>query len=517
MPAKRLSMRKIRDVLRLRRDGRLSHRQIARSLGLGRSTVGDYLRRAEEAGLSWPLPGDLDEGELERRLFPNAPPFPSHRHPRPDWARVHQELRRPGVTLFLLWQEYREAQPEGYQYSRYCDLYRRFAKKLSPSMRQVHRAGEKIFVDFSGTKPALVDPKTGEVTEVELFVGALGASGYTYAEAVPGQGLVSWIEVHQRMFVFFGGCSSILVPDNLKSGITTPCRYEAGVNRTYEEMTAHYGAVVIPARVATPKDKSKVELSVLLAQRWILAALRNRTFFSLAALNAAIREKLDLLNRRPLQKLGVSRRELFEKLDRPALKPLPDHRYEIGEWSQPRVNIDYHVEIDRNYYSVPYPLIHERVEARATATTVEVFFKSRRVTSHLRLRGRGQYATQLEHMPASHRAHREWTPSRLIRWAEKTGPATAKLVTRILESRPHPEQGYRACLGIMRLGKKHGFDRLEAASRRALHLRAYSYRTVKNILAAETDRLPLEEEIPAPPAPRHDNIRGADYYATKEV
>jgi transposase len=509
-------MRKIRDVLRLHAAG-LSHRQIARSLGLGRTTVREYLARAEVAELVWPVPEGRCETDLERLLFPGANPFPERGRPRPDWARVHRELRRPGVTLSLLWQEYRaDHSQDGYQYSRFCDLYRRFAGKLSPSMRQVHVAGEKTFVDFSGKRPVIVDPQTGEVTEVELFVAALGASGFIYAEATPSQDLDSWIAAHQNMVAYFGGSTAIWVPDNLKSGITTPCRYEPGVNRTYEELAAHYGAVVIPARVRRPKDKPKVELAVLLAQRWILAVLRNRTFFSLEELNAAIREELDRLNDRPFQKLGVSRRQLFEELDRPALQPLPLGRYEKGIWSYPRVSIDYHVEVEENYYSVPYQLMKEVVEARTTATTVEIIFNSKRVASHQRLRGRGLYSTHRDHMPASHRAHLEWTPSRLIRWAEKTGPRTAELVTHILDTRPHPEQGYRSCLGLMRLGKKHGDVRLEAASRRALHLRSYSYRTVKNILSAGTDRLPLQTETPAPAAPSHENIRGAAYYATQE-
>jgi len=509
-------MRKIRDVLRLHAAG-LSHRQIARSLGLGRTTVREYLARAEVAELVWPVPEDRCETDLERLLFPGANPFPERGRPRPDWARVHRELSRPGVTLSLLWQEYRtDHSQDGYQYSRFCDLYRRFAGKLSPSMRQVHVAGEKTFIDFSGKKPAIVDPKTGEVTEVELFVAALGASGFIYAEATPGQDLDSWIGAHQNMAAYFGGSTAIWVPDNLKSGITTPCRYEPGVNRTYEELAAHYGAVVIPARVRRPKDKPKVELAVLLAQRWILAVLRNRIFFSLEELNAAIREELDRLNDRPMQKLGVSRRRLFEELDRPALRPLPLGRYEKAVWSYPRVSIDYHVEVEGNYYSVPYQLMKEVVEARTTATTVEIIFNPKRVASHQRLRGQNRYSTHRDHMPASHRAHLEWTPSRLIGWAEKTGPHTAELVTHILDTRPHPEQGYRSCLGLMRLGNKHGEARLEAASRRALHLRSYSYRTVKNILSAGTDRLPLQNETPAPAAPSHENIRGAAYYATQE-
>jgi transposase len=510
-------MRKIRDVLRLRAQGGLSHQQIATSLGLGRTTVTEYLRRAQDAGLGWPLPVDLDEAGLETRLFPPVIPFDRRPRALPDWPVIHTELRRPEVTLFLLWQEYRASHPDGYQYSRFCDLYGRFAARLNPSMRQIHRAGEKAFVDFSGRKPHWVDPRTGEVREVELFVGALGASGRIYAEAVPDQTLPSWIGAHQRMFAFNKGCTAILVPDNLKSGITRPCRYEPGVNRTYEEMAEHYGAVVIPARVRKPQDKAVVELSVRLAQRWILARLRHQTFFSLTALNAAIWQELEALNARPIRRLGVSREELYERLDRPALKPLPSQPYELALWSQGRAGIDYHLEVEHNLYSVPHQLMKEPLEARMTLTTVEILFRSRRVASHPRLFGRGQYSTQTEHMPAAHRAHLEWTPSRLVRWAEQTGPAAAALVTAILESRPHPEQGYRACLGLMRLGKSFGAERLEAAAARALHLRAYSYRTVKNILAAGTDRLPLEPEATAAPVPGHENVRGAAYYQPQEA
>jgi transposase len=319
------------------------------------------------------------------------------------------------------------------------------------------------------------------------------------------------------MLYFFGGSSAIYVPDNLKSGITRPCRYEPGINRTYEEMAAHYGAVVIPARVRRPKDKPKAELSVLLAQRWILAVLRHRSFFSLAELNEAIWELLPRLNERKLQKLDVSRRDLFEQIDRPLLLPLPPQRYELGEWSSPRVNIDYHIDIQKNYYSVPYALVGEKVEARITATTVEIFFKDKRVASHFRKRGRREYSTVAAHMPAAHRAHLDWSPSRLIHWAEKTGPATAQVVTHILETRRHPEQGYRSCLGIMRLAKPHGADRLEAASARAIHLRSFSYQTIKNILASGTDRLPLDEETHSSSTPAHDNVRGPSYYDSKEV
>lgn len=516
MAANRLLMRKLREILRLKHESGLPHRAIARACSVGVGTVSLYLKRAAEAGLSWPLPAELDDASLEARLF-SQPVRPRHRA-RPDLVQVHQELKRPGVTLQLLWHEYLQDHPGGYSYSRFCEIYQAWTRKLQPSMRQRHRAGEKTFIDYSGKRPQIVDRRTGEQIAVELFVAVLGASNYTYAEASASQELTCWVGSHLRMAEYFGGSSEIWVPDNLKSGITKPCRYEPGVNRTYRELAVHYGAVVIPARVGKPKDKAKVESAVQVAQRWILASLRNETFFSLAELNAAIRHRLEILNGRPMQKLGVSRRELFEQLDKPALKPLPSDRYEISEWKWCRVNIDYHVEVDRNFYSVPYQLLHEGVEARFTTTAVEVYFKDRRVASHRRLYGRGRSSTRPEHMPASHRAHAQWTPSRLIRWAEKTGPATGKLVAEILRSRPHPEQGYRACLGIMRLGKRYGQQRLEASCERALHLRSHSYRTVKNILSSGQDRLPFDKEPSSARAtPMHDNIRGADYYAGKEI
>jgi len=514
MGAERLLMRRIREILRLKNECGLSHRAIAQACGVGLGTVSEYLRRAERCGVVWPLPAELDEAALEARLFPA--PTPTQERALPDLVWLHGELKRVGVTLQLLWEEYREVHPDGYGYSQFCELYRRWAQKLRPSMRQQHRAGEKTFIDFSGKRPHLVDRRTGEEIPVELFVATLGASSYTYAEATPSQKLHHWISAHIRMAEYFGGTSEIWVPDQLKDAVTHSCRYEPGVNRSYLELASHYGAVVVPARPGKPKDKAKVESAVLVAQRWILARLRHHTFFELDELNAAIGERLEDLNGRPLQKLGVSRRELWERLDRPALKPLPPARYALAQWTPCRVNIDYHVEVERHPYSVPYQLAGAELEARYTATTVEVYFKDKRVASHAR-RYDHQPSTLAEHMPSSHRAHAEWTPSRLIHWAEKSGPATGRLVAGILRSRPHPEQGYRACLGLMRLGRRYGAPRLEAACERAEHLRSYSYRTVKNILASAQDRLPFDAEPSGQaPTPTHDNIRGADYYAATE-
>ena len=512
MAATRLLMRRLRELLRLKYEAGLPHRAIAQACAVGLGTVSSVLARASAAGVVWPLPDGLDDAALEARLFVRAAEAAPGDRAVPTWSLLHQELKRPGVTLQLLWTEYRAAHPTGYAYSQFCERYRRWARVLKPSMRQVHRAGEKLFVDFSGKRPSLVDATTGEFVLAELFVGVLGASGLIYAEATRGQDLPSWIGAHVRMLEYFQGTTAIWVPDNLKSGITTPNRYEPEVNRTYAELAQHYRAVVIPARVRAPKDKPKAEVSIQIAQRWILAVLRHQTFFTLADLNAAIRTRVAAINDRVMNVVGVSRRVLFEQIDRPALKPLPGTRYELAEWKPCRVNIDYHVEVDHNFYSVPYQLVHERVEARVTQTTVEVFFQGRRVASHARLTGRGRFSTQLAHMPRAHRAHAEWTPSRLIAWAEQTGPAIGRLVAGILERRPHPEQGYRACLGLMRLGRVHGADRLDAACHRAERLRSYRYRTVEHILIHQQDRLPLEEPAPARPALTHENVRGATYY-----
>lgn len=510
MAASRLPMRRLREILRLKHACGLSHRAIARSCGVGAGTVSDYLTRAQQAGLTWPLPDDLDDAQLEARLFA-LPATPGVARPLPDPAWLHQELKRPGVTLQLLWEEYLRAHPDGYRYTQFCEHYRRFVRRLAPPMRQTHRAGEKAFVDFSGKRPEIVDRRTGEARPVELFVGVLGASNYLYAEVTEDQSLPAWIGAHVRMLEAFGGSPELLVPDNLKAGVTEPCRYEPAVNRTYEEMARHHGAAVLPARAYRARDKAKAEVGVQVAQRWILARLRDLTFFSVPEMNAVVFDLARQLNDRPMKHLGASRRELFERLDRPALNPLPQDRFEMASWKNCGVNIDYHIDVEHNLYSVPHQLIHQRVEARVTVAVVEVFFKNRRVASHERLFGRGRCSTHREHMPSAHRVHAEWTPSRIIAWAGKTGPATARVVQAIMARRPHPEQGYRACLGLLRLGQARGADRLEAACARADRLGAHSYRTIKNILAAGLDRVPLDDTAP-PPLPAHANIRGAGYY-----
>ena len=392
MAKRRLPMRQLRQILKLKYHTGLTHREIAKACSIGAGTVSTYIARAREAGLTWPLPPELDDATLEKRLFKLAQVAGTAR-PLPEWATIHRELKRVGVTLHLLWLEYREIHPEGYAYSQFCDRYRRWRRKLSPSMRQRHRPGEKVFLDFSGKHPHLVDCNTGELIPVELFVGVLGASSYTYAEATRTQQLPDWCTANTRMLEFFGGAPAVYVPDNLKSAIDIPCRYEPEVNRTSDDFAAHYGGVVIPARSAKPKDKAKVESAVLVAQRWIIARLRNRDFFSLAELNQAIRALLPELNDRPMRHIGLSRREQFEQIDQPALKPLPKQRYQLAHWKTVRVNIDYHIALEHNFYSVPYQLIHEPLEARYTTSTVELYLDSRRITSHQRLYGRGKAST----------------------------------------------------------------------------------------------------------------------------
>jgi transposase len=509
-------MRKIRDVLRLTGDGR-SLREVAASLQLPHTTVADHLRRARAAGLGWPLPPGLDDEGLEARLFSTTAP-PAGARPLPDWQKVHIELRRPHVTLMLLWLEYKEDFPDGFAYSQFCELYRRWRRHVDAVMRQHHKAGERLFVDFPGRQIPIYDGSTGEVAmRAELFVAVLGASSYLYAEAFPSQELLYWVTAHVHTFEFLGGCPALCVCDNLRSGVTRPHRYEPDVNATYQEMAAHYSVAILPARSYKPRDKAKAEGGVLLAERWIMARLRNRHFTSLPEVNQAISSLVAWVNARPFKKLEGSRASLFEALDRPALSPLPVTRYEFATWRQAKVSMDYHVEVrdrdrHRHYYSVPYHLIGEVVDVRASAGTVEVFHRHARVASHLRSHGPG-YTTDPAHMPEAHRRHAEWSPSRIVSWAERTGPATAKLVGAVMAARPHPEQGFRSCLGIIRLGNRYGPERLEAACTRALAVRAHSYRSVESILKNGLDRKPLPPERPAHLShPSHPNLRGPGYY-----
>jgi len=507
-------MRKIKEILRLHHEAKLSAREIAKSVSIARSTIKDYLLRAQKAGISWPLPSELDETSLEHLLFPCHRLISPESRQMPSMDYLHKELKRKGVTLQLLWHEYKQGNPEGYQYSQFCQRYHQWTEKLDPCMRQSYRAGEKLFVDYAGQTLEVTDPETGEIRKAQIFVATLGASNYTFAEATLSQELPCWVQSHIHAFEFFQGVPEILVPDNLLSGVTHPCRYEPDLNATYREMAAHYGAVIIPARVRKARDKAKVESGVQVSEHWVLAPLRNHTFFSLLELNRAIAEKIDELNHRPFQKLEGTRKFLFETLERPALKPLPIQRYLYADWKLARVNIDYHIELDHHYYSVPYQLIHQQLDVRFTDLVVEILFKGRRVASHRRSYHKGGFTTLREHMPKAHQQYLDWTPSRLLRWAAQTGPSTEKLVAAIFDHRPHPEQGYRSCMGILRLGKTYSADRLENACARALQIKAYSYKQVESILKKGLDRQPLATTASQPSLPllEHANLRGKQYY-----
>ena len=512
MPGERLSMRKIRELLRLRWEQHLSQRVIGNSLGLSQGSVSEYLNRARRAGLSWPLPDALDDARLEALLFPLPPDVPSDQRPIPDWTAVHRDLRRPNVTLALLWEEYRAATPDGFGYSWFCDLYRAWAGRLKPTLRQVHIAGERLFVDFAGHTMEVIDAATGEIHRAEIFVAVLGASSFIYAEATGSQALAHWIGAHVNALTALGGVPRQIVSDNLKSGITKACFYEPTVNRTYADMAAHYHTAIIPARPYKPRDKAKVEVGVQVVQRWILARLRNRRFFSLAELNQAIRDLVEQLNDRPMRGWGTTRRALFEQLDRPALLALPPTPYEYADWKRCRVNIDYHIEVGKHFYSVPFRLLRQEVEARITAKTVEIFHRGNLVATHLRSLKQQHPTTVADHMPSSHRRYRDWTHERIQREADAIGDAAATLVEIILRSRPHPEQGFRSCIGILGLRKRYGVERLDAACSKALTLGTRSYSSVAAILKNKQENRTAPQEKSDQPGLFHDNIRGPGYY-----
>lgn len=510
-------MRKIKEILRLKHTCGLTEREIAQSCNVSRSTVADYLKRAKASGVSWPEAAGLTTVQLEARLFPTLHLPPSADRPYPDCEHIYNELRNHrnlNLTLTQLWLEYKAEHTDGYQYTQFCEYYRRWRDKLDYCMRQEHRAGEKVFVDYSDGL-SIVDPATGELIPTQLFVAVWGASNYTYAEATLSQTLPSWISSHVRAFQYFGCVPRVVVPDNLKSGVHDPCFYEPEINPTYADMAEHYDCAVLPARPRRPRDKAKVEAGVLIAKRWILAVLRHHTFYSLAELNAATGECLERLNTRPLRLMRKSRRELFESIDYPHALPLPQRPYEYAEWRKARVNIDYHIELGGHYYSMPFQLLREKLDVRLTATTVEAFRKGERVAAHARSYVRGGHTTLKEHMPLEHRKFAEWSPSRIIQWAGKIGGTTAQLVEKIMNSRTYPEQGYRTCLGIIRLGNHYAPERVEAAAERALKFNTCSYKSMRAILAAGLDRQIDTEQHPVQTAlPLHENIRGREYYTT---
>ena len=513
MPTPRVLMSKIRQALRLLADSGLSMRQVAAALGVSKSTVSEIAMYARDAGVDWPLASTLSDDELQARLYPRPRPRSSTRR-EPDYAALHQELKRPGVTLQLLWEEYRAGTGEAaYRYSAFCDKYRAWTKRLKRSMRQVHPGGERLFVDYAGQTVPVVDPASGEIRRAQVFVAVLGASNYTYACATWQQTAADWVGAIIAALEFFGGTPRLLVPDQPRALIANPDAYEPVTARLMQELGEHYGVAVLPARPGRPQDKAKVEVGVQVVERWILARLRHQRFFTLVELNRAIARLLADLNQRPFKRLPGCRRSAFEALDAPALKPLPAAAMVLAQFKPARVNIDYHVAFEGHYYSVPHQHVGAVVELRVTAKTVEVLLRRQRIAAHVRSAQVGGFTTVAEHMPASHRAHLQWTPAKLIAWGERIGAATAGVVRWQMERRAHPEQGYRACLGLMRLAREFGDDRLEAACARAHSIRAPNYRSVKSILACGLDRQGSSLlGGPTAPMPQHDNVRGPGYY-----
>lgn len=516
MTTKRVTMQKLKDVLRLRYGAELSMRQIAASLQLSTGVVSKYISRAQAAGLGWPLPDGLSEAELARQLQPRRAVGLVQAATEPDFTAIREELGNKGMTLQLLWEEYAEAHPDDhYSYSRYTVLYRQWRARQQLSMRQVHRAGEKLFVDYCGPTMAVVNPSTGEIRTAQVFVAVLGASSYTYAEATWSQSLPDWIGSHARAFEFYGGVPQLVVPDNLKSAVTKACRYDPDLNPAYQQMAEHYGVAVMPARPYKPKDKSKAEVGVQVVERWIMMRLRKHTFFTLAALNQAIRFLLEELNQRPFKKRPGSRLSQFEQVDQPALKPLPDSPYQYRDIKKARVHLDYHVEYDQHFYSVPYQLVKQAVMVHAGQTSVAIMHQGKQVALHPRSFNKGGHSTDPNHMAKAHLKHQQWSPQRFLKWAAEIGPHTVNVVEHQLVSRPHPEHGYRACLGLLNLTKKYGQQRLEAACQRAHRINAMTYKSINSILSSSLDKVPLEpsdtdDQIALPLD--HDNVRGADYY-----
>lgn len=512
-------MRKISEILRQYYELNRSCREIGASLNIGKTSVSIYLNRAKNAGIAtWPLPEEMSEDELFKKLYLPSTSLAKKNRPLPDWEWVCREIRKKGVTLQLLWREYREPHPTGLSYTQFCEHYREYKKSITPIMRQVHKAGEKTFVDYAGMTIPWIDPNTGEIHEAQVFVGCLGASQFTFVEATATQTIADWIQSHVRMWEYFGGVSQIAVPDNLKSGVTKAHRYDPDINANYQCVGEHYGFAIVPARAAEPKDKAKVENAVGCIEKQILAPMRNITFTSLAQINEAIKPRLTAFNQQSFQKMATSREILFNEIDKPALKPLPNTKYRYAEWQHAKVNIDYHFVFDNHYYSVPYKYIHHDVEIRATANTVECFYKKDRIASHSRSYLRYKHTTIKDHMPTAHQAQAEWTPERMKRWANKIGPSTNKFINHLILSRAFPEQAYRACLGVLRLASRYGEERLEKACDIAYESGATRYNQVELILKNKLDNATPSRAVNNKPViPSHENIRGSDYYNQMET
>lgn len=503
-------MRKISEIFRQRFELKRSYRDVASSLNISTSTVSDYLSRARSAGLTWPLPEEITEQELYDKLFLPVKPTKANR-PLPDWEAMHNELRKKGMTLQLLWREYRDQHATGLGYSQFCNHYQLYIKSINPIMRQKHKAGEKIFVDYAGMTMLWLDPISGEIYEAQIFVGCLGASQFIFAKAYASQKLPDWIDAHIHMFEYFGGVSEIIVPDNLKSGVSKAHWYDPDININYQHLSEHYGIAIVPARVGEAKDKAKVENAVGIVERQILAALRHMTFTNIGEINEAINQRLIVLNNQSFQKMKTSRRELFENIDKPALKPLPAERYQYAEWKKAKIHIDYHFIFDDHYYSVPYQYIHHAVELRATTNTIECFYQQKRIAAHVRSFKKYGFTTLQKHMPKAHQEHAKYSLKYIKNSAKKIGDSTCYFIDHMMASRSFPQQAYRACYGLLRLGNRFGEKRLEKACAKALIIGATRYQQVELILKNKLEEVPIHEsnnnQLSA-----HNNIRGANYY-----
>ena len=512
MPRRRLSVRTIREVLRLRWQCKLSEREIGATCHISGTAVRSYLQRAKDAGLSWPLPEDLQDAQLEQMLFPPLPRVGVDDRPTINWTDVGKQLKRKGVTLRVLWEEYRHGNSQGYSYSQYCKLYAAWLHTAAdPVMLQEHKAGDRLFVDYAGHTMPITDAHTGEVTQAQIFVAAMGASNYTFVDATLTQSLPDWIGSHVRCFAFLGGAPRIVVPDNLKSGVTAPSRYEPDINPTYLKLANHYGVAVVPARVRKPRDKAKAENAVLQVERRILARLRNHKFHTLADLKEAILTLLSTHNEEVTRSLGSSRKALFESIDLPELRPLPEQPFEEGVWSKARVNVDYHIVVEDHRYSVPFDLCGRMVDVHVSASVVEIFVDTTRVASHRRSTARYRFTTVKAHMPANHQ-YVQWRDKEFKEQACKHGPNTVQLIEQVLKSRPVPEQSYRSCQGILRLAQEYGSERMEAAALRAILTNVATYKSIKGILSSGLDKVPVPSADAQVQSITHENIRGAGYY-----
>ena len=508
MSAKRTTMRNIREILRLRLSAGLSIRQIRASTKVSVGAIQRLLTRADEEGLTWPLPPELDDTQLARLFYPGADARVSARYQVPDWPILHQELKRKGVTKLLLWEEYTQQYPNRcYSYSQFCDRYGHWRGLQKRSMRQIHKAGEKCFVDYCGQTVPIICAATGEIHPAQIFVAVLGASNYTYAEASLSQALPDWLGSHVRAFEYFGGTTAIVVPDNLRSGVTRACRYDPDLNASYQQWAEHYQVAVVPARPYKPKDKAKVEVGVQIVERWILARLRHHTFFSLAELNQCIRALLGDLNQKPFKQLPGNRRQAFEQLDKPALRPLPRHPYRYVDIKPVKVNIDYHVQYQVRHYSVPHQYVGETLELHAGENLVTLYFRQQPVATHPRSYQPGA-TTEPAHMPKRHQKHQKWTPGRLKNWAQDIGPQTLNWVTLQLDTRAHPEQAYRVCLGLLNLSREYPHERLDAACRIANREGLLRLKQIKSILRSNRDQLPEQLTLETTLPQDHENIRG---------